>query len=155
VIADAPLWETEDPAFEKLVSVNLTGAFICSQMVLRPMIKQREGHILNIASFSGRIGTRGQVGYSAAKAGLFGLTSSLAREVGSRNVRVNAVLPGVLPTQMTSRLDKAQMESLTNANALKRINSLDEVARFVAFLLTTQNISGQVFQLDSRIASWT
>lgn len=155
VIADDPLWQIDDAAWEKVLSVNLKGAFICSQMVLRPMLRQRDGHVVNISSFSGRGGAAGQTSYAAAKAGLLGLTASLAQEVGSRNIRVNAVLPGILPTRMTSHLDPGQMEKFANANALRRINSVEEVARFIAFLVTTQNISGQIFQLDSRIAPWT
>jgi len=155
LIADRPVWEIEQSEFQKMLSVNLKGAFICSQAVLRPMLKQRHGHIVNIASFSGRVGTRGQSNYSAAKAGLFGLTTSLAQEVGSRNIRVNAVLPGFLPTRMTANLEPARKESLIKANALGRMNSIDEVARFIAFLVGTENISGQIFQLDSRIAPWS
>ena len=153
--ADSSICEMEDEDFEKVLSVNLKASFICSQMVLRPMLRQRDGHIVNISSFSGRAGARGQANYAAAKAGLFGLTQSLAQEVGSRNIRVNAVLPGVLPTRMTSHLKPEQLEAFANANALKRINSVEEVARFVAFLVTTQNISGQLFQLDGRISPWT
>ena len=154
-IADSPIWEMEDDDFEKVLSVNLKGAFVCSQAVLRPMLRQRDGHIVNVSSFSGRAGARGQANYAAAKAGLFGLAQSLAQEVGSRNIRVNAVLPGVLPTGMTSHLKPEQLEAFANANALKRINSVEEVARFIVFLVTTQNISGQLFQLDSRISPWT
>lgn len=154
-IADASLPQMEEADWEKILSVNLKGAFICAQAVLRPMLRQRSGHIINISSLSGRIGARGQANYAAAKAGLFGLTTSLAREVGSRNIRVNAVLPGVLPTRMTAHLSPEQMVAFAEANVLGRINSLEEVARFVAFLATTENISGQLFQLDSRIARWT
>jgi 3-oxoacyl-[acyl-carrier protein] reductase len=118
-------------------------------------MRQRDGHIINISSHAGKGGARGQSNYAAAKAGLLGLTQSLARELGSRNVRANAVLPGVLPTRMTAKLSADQMEGFAAANALGRINSLDEVARFIVFLTGTQNISGQVFQLDSRIAPWT
>jgi 3-oxoacyl-[acyl-carrier protein] reductase len=155
VISDAPLAHMGDSEWDDVLSVNLKGAFLCSQAVLRPMLRQRNGHIINISSFSGRVGARGQANYAAAKAGLFGLTTSLAHEVGSRNIRVNAVLPGVLPTRMTSHLPQAQMNVFAQANALGRINSVEEVARFVAFLATTENISGQLFQLDSRIAPWT
>jgi 3-oxoacyl-[acyl-carrier protein] reductase len=144
-----------ETAWQRVLDVNLKGAFLCSQAVCRRMIKQRDGHIINISSSSGRAGQRGQANYAAAKAGLFGLTTSLAREVGSRNVRVNAVLPGVLPTKMTAKRSEAEMQEFAEANALGRINSLDEVARFVAFLAGTKNISGQLFQLDSRIAPWT
>jgi 3-oxoacyl-[acyl-carrier protein] reductase len=119
------------------------------------MLKQRDGHIINISSFSARCGPAGQANYAAAKAGLIGLTTSLAREAGSRNIRVNAVLPGVLPTPMTAGLSEARLRELAAANGLGRLNSAAEVARFIAFLATTQNISGQLFQLDSRIGRWT
>ncbi len=144
-----------DDDWNRVLSVNLKGAFLCSQAVLRPMLKQRDGHIINISSFSGRCGARGQSNYAAAKAGLLGLTTSLAKEVGSRNVRVNAVLPGVLPTAMTNQLDAAQLAAFATANALGRINSVAEVARFIVFLAAMQNVSGQLFQLDSRVCPWT
>jgi 3-oxoacyl-[acyl-carrier protein] reductase len=86
---------------------------------------------------------------------MVGLTQSLAKELGSRNVRVNAIFPGVMPTSMTAQLSAEHLTAYAEANALGRINSADEVARFIAFLATTQNISGQVFALDSRTAPWT
>ena len=152
---DQPLWQIHEADWDNLIAVNLKGAFNCAQAALRPMLKQREGHIINLTSFSGRAGQRGQATYAAAKSGLFGLTASLAKEVGSRNVRVNAVLPGVLPTAMTARLKEKQLAELAAANALHRVNSIAEVARFVVFLATLQNVSGQLFQLDSRVARWT
>jgi len=109
VTDDQPSWQMDETAWQRVLDVNLKGAFLCSQAVCRRMIRQRDGHIINISSFSGRAGQRGQANYAAAKAGLFGLTTSLAREVGSRNVRVNAVLPGVLPTKMTARRSEAEM----------------------------------------------
>lgn len=151
---DAALPQMTDEAWERVLAVNLKGAFLCGQAVSRAMVKQRDGHIINVSSFSGRAGQRGQANYAAAKAGQFGLTTSLARELGSRNVRVNAVLPGVLPTKMTAARSADEMRQFAAANALGRINSLDEVARFIVFLAGTQNISGQLFQLDSRIAPW-
>ncbi len=153
--ADNLSWQLSDDDWQRVLDVHLKGAFLCSQAVLRPMMKQRDGHILNIASFSARTGNRGQANYAAAKAALLGLTTSLAKEVGSRNVRVNALLPGVLPTSMTASLTPEQLAAFAAANALGRINDLAEVARFAAFLAGTQNISGQFFQLDSRIARWT
>jgi 3-oxoacyl-[acyl-carrier protein] reductase len=146
---------TDEADWDRVLDVNLKGAFLCSHAVVRPMIRQRDGHILNIASFAGRSGAAGQAAYASAKAGLLGLTASLASEVGSRNVRVNAVLPGVLPTPMTSRLSKEVIEGFAAANALGRLNAVEEVARFVVFLARLQNVSGQIFQLDSRIARWT
>jgi 3-oxoacyl-[acyl-carrier protein] reductase len=153
--ADSALWQLREEDWDAVLSVNLKGAFLCAQAALRPMLKQRDGHILNIASFAARSGPRGQANYAAAKAGLLGLTQSLAKEVGSRNVRVNAVLPGVLPTPMTAKLGEPVLKAYAEANALGRLNSLPEVAQFVRFLAGMQNVSGQVFQLDSRTARWT
>lgn len=153
--ADAPCAQMTEEDWDRVLDVNLRGAFLCAQAVARPMARQRDGHIINISSFGARSGPRGQGNYAAAKAGLMGLTHSLAKELGSRNVRVNVIFPGVLPTNMTAKLSAEQLETFAESNALGRINSLDEVVRFIAFLATTQNISGQVFQLDSRIAPWT
>jgi len=155
VTADALCSELSDEDWARVLDVNLRGAFLCSRAVARQMIRQRDGHIINISSLAARRGPRGQSNYAAAKAGLIGLTQSLAKELGSRNVRVNAIFPGVMPTNMTARMSVEQLGAFAQANALGRINSLDEVARFVAFLASTQNISGQVFSLDSRIAPWT
>lgn len=155
VTADNLLPRISEEDWDRVLDVNLKGAFFCSQAVLRPMTSQRHGHIINIASFAARNGTRGQANYAAAKAGLIGLTESLAKEVGSRNIRVNAILPGALPTPMTAKLTGPRVNQLALANALGRLNTVSEVARFVAFLADTQNISGQLFQLDSRIARWT
>lgn len=153
--ADNLSWQLTDEDWQRVLDVHLKGAFLCAQAALRPMLQQRDGHILNIASFSARTGNRGQANYAAAKAALLGLTTSLAKEAGLRNVRVNALLPGVLPTPMTASLTPKQLAAFAEANALGRLNELDEVARFAAFLAGTRNISGQCFQLDSRIARWT
>ena len=155
VTADGPLARMADHEWDHVLQVNLTGAFHCSRAALRLMLPQRDGHIIHISSYSGRVGARGQTNYAAAKAGLLGLTQALAKEVGGDGIHVNAVLPGVLPTPMTASLGAAAMAEFAQANTLGRINSPDEVARFIAFLATTRNISGQVFQLDSRIAGWT
>ena len=154
VAHDAALPQMDDEAWEQVLAVNLKGAFLCAQAVSCAMIKQRDGHIINVSSFSGRAGQRGQTNYAAAKAGQFGLTTALARELGSRNVRVNAIMPGVMPTKMTASRSPDEMQQFAAANALGRINSVEEVARFIVFLAGTQNISGQLFQLDSRIAPW-
>lgn len=154
VTADQPLWQIQETDWDSVLAVNLKGAALCAQAVLPAMCQQRGGHIINVSSFSGRVGARGQTNYAAAKAGLIGLTQSLAREVGPRNVRVNAVLPGVLPTGMTAHLPAAQRETFAAANALGRLNSIAEVARFIAFLARLENVSGQLFQLDSRIGRW-
>lgn len=155
VTADESCWQMSDENWQRVLDVNLRGAFLCSQAVSRQMIRQRAGHMINISSLGARRGPRGQANYAAAKAGLVGLTQSLAKELGSRNVRVNAIFPGVMPTNMTAHFTPAERDEFAKANALGRINSIEEVARFIVFLASTQNISGQVFQLDSRIAPWT
>jgi 3-oxoacyl-[acyl-carrier protein] reductase len=155
VVADRLCAQMSDDEWDRVLDVNLKGAFRCARAAARPMAKQRGGHIINISSHAARAGARGQANYAAAKAGIIGLTQSLAKELGSRNVRVNAVLPGVLPTKMTAALAPEQLDAFAQANALGRINDCDEVARFILFLAGTRNISGQVFPLDSRIAPWT
>jgi 3-oxoacyl-[acyl-carrier protein] reductase len=118
------------------------------------MMRRRRGQILNISSFSGRHGARGQANYAAAKAGLLGFTKSMAHEVGPYNVRVNAILPGVLPTRMLDDLSAEARKSFEDANALGRLNSVEEVARFIVFVAGMENVSGQLFQLDSRVSGW-
>jgi 3-oxoacyl-[acyl-carrier protein] reductase len=155
IVADRLSWQISESDWDTVLAVNLKGAFLCSQAALGPMLQQRDGHIINVASFAARHGPRGQANYAAAKAGLLGLTTSLAKEAGSHNVRVNAVLPGVLPTPMTARLKPEHWRDLRAANALGRLNSIAEVARFIVFLATLQNVSGQTFTLDSRISRWS
>ena len=152
VTVDAPFSQLRDEDWQRVVDVSLKGAFLCARAA-RPMLAKRGGHIINISSVAARAGTRGQSAYAAAKAGLIGLTQTVAIEFAPE-IRANAVLPGVLPTAMTERLTDAQRDGLANANLLRRLNDLDEVCRFIEFLASTRNVSGQVFQLDSRIARW-
>lgn len=147
--------KTSDEDWNQVMDVNLRGAFLLSKAIVRAMLKQRSGHIINISSFAARSGPRGQVAYASAKAALIGFTQALAKEGGPRNVQVNVILPGVMPTEMTAGLSEAVMTAFAEANTLGRINDVAEVARFIAALADMKNISGQVFQLDSRIAPWT
>jgi 3-oxoacyl-[acyl-carrier protein] reductase len=155
IARDALVAQMSDDDWHRVLDVNLKGAFLCAQAALRPMLKQRDGHILNISSFGGRVGRAGQANYAASKAGLLGLTQSLAKEVGSRNVRVNSVLPGFLRTRLVGDLSEDQLAAHAASNALGRLNEFAEVARFVTFLAGMRNVSGQVFQLDSRIGPWS
>ena len=152
---DSPIWEMSEENWTRVLEVNLRGAFLCTQAVVRGMLQQRSGHIINIGSFSGRAGQKGQSSYAAAKAALIGLTQSIAREAGPRNVKANIILPGVLRTPLTARLTADTMETFARQNALGRTNDLGEVARFAVHLAGMENVSGQIFQLDSRIAAWT
>jgi len=154
VTADRPLVRMTEDEWQRVIDVNLSGAMRCAQAVARGMIKRRSGVIINVASYSAIMPPFGQANYAAAKAGLIGLTKSLAKELGSRNVRVNAVLPGFLATKMTAGLSDEAVAGVMNDHALGRLNTVDDAARFIVFLATMENISGQVFQLDSRSSSW-
>jgi 3-oxoacyl-[acyl-carrier protein] reductase len=144
---------TMSPAdFDQVLDSNLTGAFRSARAALRLMSRQRVGHILFIGSFSALSGPAGQANYAAAKAGLIGLTQSLAREYGARNIRVNCILPGFLETKMTEGLSGEIRTRFKEAHTLGRFNTTGQVARFVRFLhLEMPHTSGQVFNLDSRV----
>ncbi|MGV3771542.1 MAG: SDR family NAD(P)-dependent oxidoreductase [Verrucomicrobiales bacterium] len=139
--------------FQRVVQVNLKGVFNCCR-AFAPLMQGQGGHIVNIGSFVGRHGAVGQSNYAASKAGLIGFSLSLARELGASNIRVNTLFPGVLKTGMTANFQQEQWESFDAANVLGRINNPAEIARFAAFLCSSDNISGQIFALDSRIGSW-
>jgi len=152
---DALLARARPEDWDAVFAVNLDGARRLARATLPLLAGQGGGgHWIAIGSHAGLAGSAGQAAYAASKAALNGLMLSWAREFGADNVRVNTVLPGVLPTPMTESLDPEVMRSYARANVLGRINDPAEVARFVAFLLTTANISGQAFALDSRIHRW-
>ena len=151
-IIDKPVALMQAATWEEVIAVNLDGAFRCSRAAVKLMCRQRSGHIVNISSFAALNGTEGQANYAAAKAGLIGLTQSMAKEFGSRNVRCNAVLPGFLETKMTRAVLEKHRESVMESHALSRLNTVSEAARFIVQLDSFQHISGQVFQLDSRIS---
>ena len=156
VIADGPLVQMSEADFVRVLDVCLKGAFLCSQKAMWLMAKKRNGHILNIGSFAALYGTAGQANYAAAKAGLIGLTKSTAFEYGAKNVRCNCLLPGLLDTKMTRHLmsDAATKDELTKTHLLRKLNTVDDAARFIVFLDSMKGVSGQVFQLDSRISRW-
>ena len=141
--------------WDAVIATTLRGAFLCSQAAALLMVKQRTGHILNIGSFAARVGNLGQPNYTAAKAGVIGLTQSLARELRKRNVRVNCILPGFLETKFSAGMPAAFKEHAREMHELGKFNTVEHAARFIAFLDTMPFVSGQVFQLDSRIAAWT
>ena len=156
VCQDVSVAKMSEAEFDHVVDVNLKGAFLVSQAAVKLMSKQRHGHIVNIGSYSALSGPAGQANYAAAKAGLIGFTQSIAREYGARNVRANCVLPGFLETKMTRHLleDAVWRENLMSQHTLGRLNTAQDVARFIVFLHSMENVSGQVFQLDSRVRRW-
>jgi NAD(P)-dependent dehydrogenase (short-subunit alcohol dehydrogenase family) len=151
---DALMLQLTDSAWQAVLDTNLKGAFLTSQAALKSMLRRRQGHILNVGSYAARRGPAGQANYAAAKAGLIALTQSLAREVGSRNVRVNCVLPGWMETKFTARVTAAKTAQALEEHVLGRFNTVNEAARAIVFLDTLENMSGQVIQLDSRISKW-
>jgi 3-oxoacyl-[acyl-carrier protein] reductase len=140
--------------WEKVLRINLTSAFLCSQVVARHMIKQRRGSIINMASVVGIGGNAGQANYAASKAGLIGLTRSLAKETGGRGVRVNAVAPGYIDTDMTRALPEQAREAFLTQVALHRAGTPQEVAKAVTFLASDMStyISGDVLRVDGCMA---
>jgi NAD(P)-dependent dehydrogenase (short-subunit alcohol dehydrogenase family) len=142
-------------AVNDVIDTNLRGAFLCARAALKPMLRQRSGHIILIGSRSARSGPRGQTAYAAAKAGLVGFGQSLAREYGARAIRCNVVLPGFLETRMTRDLPPVRRAEILAEHTLGRFNTVENAARFIAFLARLENVSGQVFTLDSRIDRWT
>ena len=124
----------KDADWDAVIDTNLNAVFRLSRAVIRPMVKQRYGRIINITSVVGASGNAGQANYAAAKAGVAGMTRSLARELGSRSITVNCVAPGFIATDMTDALPAAQKEALLTQIPLGRLGSVDDVAHSVAFL---------------------
>jgi 3-oxoacyl-[acyl-carrier protein] reductase len=150
LVDDALMSGLRDEQWDKVLAVNLTGAFLCARAVLPQMVQQGLGHIVTIGSYSGLTGPVGQGHYAAAKAGLVGLTKSIAKEYGHAGVRCNCVLPGFLETKMTSSVKPARRAEVLTQHALGRFNTVEDAARFIVQLEAMTAVSGQVFQLDSR-----
>ena len=132
--------------WNKVINTNLTGVFNVSKPVVKVMMKQRSGAIINMSSIAGVCGNAGQANYSSAKAGLIGFTKSLAKELGSRNIRVNAVAPGLIMTDMTKGLDG---EKIAEAIPLKRLGTVEDISSTVKFLADGNSyITGQVIGID-------
>jgi len=136
--------------WETVVDTNLKGAFSFNQAVMRPMIKQRSGRIINISSIAGLTGNAGQANYAASKAGLIGLTKSLARELASRNITVNAVAPGFIVTDMTGVLSDEVKKAILAKIPLGKFGEGEDIAAAVAFLAAPEAkfITGQVLTVD-------
>ncbi|HFI0114926.1 TPA: 3-oxoacyl-[acyl-carrier-protein] reductase [Streptococcus suis] len=134
--------------FDTVLKVNLTGTFNMTQAVLKPMTKAREGAIINLSSVSGLIGNAGQANYSASKAGVIGFTKAIAREVAGRNVRVNAIAPGFIQSDMTEVLSDKIKEAMTAQIPMKRFGATEEIADVTVFLAKQEYLTGQVIAVD-------
>lgn len=149
---DAPMAGMSQEQWQRVIDVSLNGFFNVTQPLLLPMIRTRWGRIINISSISAIMGNRGQTNYAAAKAGLHGATKSLALELASRGITVNAVVPGIIASPMTQRVFNA--EQIAAVVPMKRAGTPEEVAHLVAFLVSEQAgyISGQVIAINGAMA---
>ncbi len=150
ITKDGLLMRMREDEWDLVLSVNLKGVFNCTQAVIRSMVKERSGRIVNISSVAGQIGNVGQTNYAASKAGIMGFTKSLAREVGSRVITVNAVAPGFINTEMTSSLPDKLKEAFLQQVPLARVGEPEDVAEAVHWLCSggSKYITGQVIHVN-------
>lgn len=150
ITKDSLLLRMSEEAWDNVLAVNLKGAFLCLKAVARPMLKQRRGTIINVSSVVGVMGNPGQANYSASKAGLIGLTKTMARELAAKGITVNAVAPGYIDTEMTKALPENTRKQLEELIPLKRLGNPQDVANTIAFLASEQAgyITGQVINVN-------
>ena len=148
ITQDTLMLKMTEEDFEKVLKINLTGAFNMTQSVLKPMIKAREGAIINMSSVVGLMGNIGQANYAASKAGLIGFTKSVAREVANRNVRVNAIAPGMIESDMTAVLSDKVKDAMLAQIPMKQFGQAEQVAEVTAFLASQDYLTGQVIAID-------
>lgn len=148
ITQDTLMLKMTEEDFEKVLKVNLTGAFNMTQAVLKQMVKAREGAIINMSSVVGLMGNIGQANYAASKAGLIGFTKSVAREVANRNVRVNAIAPGMIESDMTAVLSDKVKDAMLAQIPMKQFGQAEQVAEVTAFLASQDYLTGQVIAID-------
>ena len=150
ITRDNLVMRLKDDDWDAVQNANLRGAFAAIRAVSRGMMKKRSGRIINVASIVGMIGNKGQANYAASKAGLIALTKSVAKELGSRNILVNAVAPGFIETEMTAAMTPEARDALGKQIALERLGTVQDVAAMVTFLASdlASYITGQVFVVD-------
>ena len=153
LVRDNFLMLMSDEDWDSLLRTNLTSIFYCCRTVIRKMIPQRKGKIINLSSISGILGTSGQTNYAATKGGVISFTKSLARELGPFNIHVNAVAPGLIESEVLSRMPKEKVEAIIKSSSLGRIGKPEEVAKAVLFLASEHSsyITGQTIIVDGGI----
>jgi 3-oxoacyl-[acyl-carrier protein] reductase len=154
IVRDTLILRMTDDDWDRVLETNLRSAFLCTRAALRPMLRQRSGRIINLSSISGVRGNAGQANYAASKAGLIALTKSVAREVASRGITVNAVAPGLIETDITTHMPEKARQALVEQIPLGRMGTPEEVAALVAFLASDQAsyLTGQAIVLDGGLA---
>jgi 3-oxoacyl-[acyl-carrier protein] reductase len=150
ITSDQLFLRMKDEDWDNVLATNLTGTFNLTKALIKGMIKNRHGRIINISSVSGLMGNPGQVNYSSAKAGISGFTKSLAKEVGSRGITVNSIAPGFIETDMTSYLDKDDKKKLIQNIPLNRLGCVNDIAELAIFLASedASYITGQTISVD-------
>ncbi len=150
ITRDNLIMRMSESEWDSVININLKGVFNGIKAVTRPMMKQRAGKIINIASVVGQMGNPGQINYTAAKAGVIGMTKTAAKELGSRNINVNAVAPGFIVSDMTDKLSDKAKEDLVSLIPLKKLGTTEDIAKLVLFLASenANYITGQVINVD-------
>jgi len=150
ITRDTLIMRLKDEDWDAVLQTNLTGTMYCTRAVLRPMIRQRSGRIINISSVVGLSGNAGQANYAAAKAGIIGLTKATAKEVGTRGITVNAIAPGFITTDMTAQISEKHQKQLVELIPLREFGHPEDVADAVCFLASdaARYITGQTLQVD-------
>jgi 3-oxoacyl-[acyl-carrier protein] reductase len=154
ITRDGLILQISDEDFDSVINVNLRAAFIASRIATRSMVRNKFGRIISISSVAGVMGNAGQSNYAASKAGLIGMTKSIARELAKKNVTANCVAPGFIVTEMTDKLPEAVKDGAKQLIPLRRFGSVDDVAKAVAFLASDEGsyITGQVLSVDGGMA---
>ena len=150
ITRDGLMMRMKEEAWDDVIDINLKGAFNCSKAVMRTMMKARSGKIVNMASVVGQTGNAGQVNYSASKAGLIGMTKSIAKELSTRGINVNAIAPGFIETEMTAELSHTATDAFLDNIPLSRAGQVEDVAKAVLFLASDDSnyITGQTINVD-------
>ena len=153
IVRDDLLPRMADEAWDEVINTNLRGAYLCTKFAVRSMMEQSWGRVINIASLAGIVGNIGQANYSAAKGGLIAFTKSVARELGSRNITVNAIAPGFITTEMTDKLPQETRDIILSRIPLKRLGRPDDIAELAAFLASERAsyITAQVICIDGGV----
>lgn len=150
ITRDNLIMRMKESEWDAVIAVNLKGVYNCIKSVVRPMMKKRYGKIINIASVVGQMGNAGQINYTAAKAGVIGMTKTTAKEIGSRGITVNAIAPGFIVSDMTNNLPEKAKESLISMIPLKKLGAVEDIAKTVKFIASSDAdyITGQVINVD-------